>query len=72
LALSEAEYLEWHNMLSWIDKRKDYGEIRQIGLVPMRQRVYVVVFVDHKIKRRIISLRKANLRECERYEQEIN
>jgi len=72
LSLAEAERLNWVDMLSWVDDRKDYKEIRQIGLVPMKQRLYVVVFVDKKTERRIISLRKANLREYERYEQEIN
>lgn len=72
LSLAEAENLDWADMLSWVDDRQDYGEVRQIGLVPMKQRLYVVVFVDKKTERRIISLRKANLRECERYEQEIN
>ncbi len=72
LSLVEAKDLEWAYMLSWVDDRQDYGEVRQIGLVTMKQRLYVVVFVDKKTERRIISLRKANLRECERYEQEIN
>lgn len=72
LSLAEAKDLDWADMLSWVDNRQDYGEVRQIGLVPMKQRLYVVVFVDKKTERRIISLRKANLRECERYEQEIN
>lgn len=72
LSLAEAERLDWVDMLSWVDDRQDYKEVRQIGLVPMKQRLYVVVFVDKKTERRIISLRKANLRECERYEQETN
>lgn len=72
LSLVDASELDWANMLSWVDDRQDYGEVRQIGLVPMKQRLYVVVFVDKKTERRIISLRKANLRECERYEQEVN
>lgn len=38
----------------------------------MNQRLYVVVFVDKKTERRIISLRKANNREYERYEQETD
>jgi uncharacterized DUF497 family protein len=58
--------------LIWVDSRRDYGEIRQIGLVPINQRLYVVVFVDKKTERRIISLRKANNREYERYEQETD
>lgn len=72
LSLAEATNLEWDDALSWIDDRRDYGEIRQIALVPMKQRLYVVVFTDKKTERRIISLRKANRREYDRYEQETN
>jgi uncharacterized DUF497 family protein len=72
LTLADAANLDWMAALIWIDNRQDYGEIRQIGLVLMNQRLYVVVFVDKKTERRIISLRKANNREYERYEQETN
>ncbi len=72
LSLADAANLDWMAALIWIDNRRDYGEIRQIGLVPMNQRLYVVVFVDKKTERRIISLRKANNREYERYEQETD
>jgi len=72
LSLADAANLDWMAALIWIDNRQDYGEIRQIGLVLMNQRLYVVVFVDKKTERRIISLRKANNREYERYEQETN
>ena len=71
LSLADAAKLDWMAALIWVDSRRDYGEIRQIGLVPINQRLYVVVFVDKKTERRIISLRKANNREYERYEQEI-
>ncbi len=36
LSLSQAEYLMWDEALSWIDMRRDYGEIRMIALVPMK------------------------------------
>ena len=72
LSLANAANLDWKAALIWVDNRQDYGEIRQIGLVPMNQRLYVVVFVDKKTERRIISLRKANNREYERYEQETD
>ena len=72
LSLADAAKLDWMAALIWIDNRQDYGEIRQIGLVPMNQRLYVVVFVDKKTERRIISLRKANNKEYERYEQETD
>ena len=72
LSLADAAKLDWMAALIWVDSRRDYGEIRQIGLVPMNQRLYVVVFVDKKTERRIISLRKANNREYERYEKETD
>ena len=72
LSLADAAKLDWMAALIWIDNRQDYGEIRQIGLVPINQRLYVVVFVDKKTERRIISLRKANNKEYERYEQETD
>ena len=69
---SEAKFLNWSDALSWIDNRKDYGEIRSVTLAPMKHRLYCVVYVDTKISRRIISLRKANNREIDRYEEETN
>ena len=72
LSLADAAKLDWMAALIWVDSRRDYGEIRQIGLVPINQRLYVVVFVDKKTERRIISLRKANNREYERYEKETD
>ncbi len=70
--LSVAQLLDWDDALSWIDARKDYGETRIISLVPMKQRLYCVVYVDNKFTRRVISLRKANNREINRYEKENN
>jgi uncharacterized DUF497 family protein len=34
--LSRARLLDWEDALSWIDARKDYGEIRHISLVPFK------------------------------------
>ena len=70
--LSLARLLDGEDALSWIDARKDYGEIRHISLVPLKQRLYCVVYVDNKFTRRVISLRKANNREINRYEKENN
>lgn len=72
VSLAEAAFLEWNNALIWPDQRRDYGEDRHVALVPMNQRLYFVAFVDRKIVRRIISLRKANKREFDHYEQETN
>ena len=72
LSLKEATYLDWDEALNWVDDRNDYGEIRWVALVPMQERLYCVVYVNLKQSRRIISLRKANLREIHKYEEEIN
>ena len=69
---SDAKLLDWNAAYSWVDQRKDYGEERCIALIPNNQRVYCVVYVESKIAIRIISLRKANTREVNRYEKENN
>lgn len=51
------------------DERKDYGEPRFIGLGYINRRLLSVVFTERKPNKiRIISLRKANLREVQAYE----
>jgi len=40
------------------------------GLALMNDRLYSIVYVDRGTRRRIISLRKANRREVERYASE--
>jgi len=72
LSLAEARLLEWDTALEWIDSRKNYGEERRIALAPMKQRLYYVVYVELKIGIRVISLRKANIREVKKYEKENN
>ena len=71
LALSDADGLEWDAALLWPDQRRDYQEARMVGLVPVGARLFCVVFVDRPAdaptERRIISLRKANKREVQRY-----
>jgi uncharacterized DUF497 family protein len=72
ISLTEAAFIDWDSTLIWQDIRRDYGEIRMIALAPIGERLYCVVYVDHEDDRRIISLRKANQREFDYYEQEIN
>lgn len=64
--------MDWDAALLWQDMRHDYGETRMVALGPIGERLYCVVFVDRETDRRIISLRKANQREFDYYEQEIN
>lgn len=72
LPLSDAKLLDWDSAISYIDSRKNYGEERCVALALMKQRLHCVVYVELKIGKRIISLRKANTREVERYEKENN
>lgn len=69
ISLAEAAKLDWDDALVLQDERREYGEARLVALAPMAERLWVVVFTDRPEGRRVISLRKANLREYRRYEQ---
>lgn len=58
-------------MLTLQDDRHDYGETRWIGLGTIQGRVVVVYTEREPEVIRIISARKANKRESQRYEQAI-
>ena len=49
------------------DDRRDYGETRIITIGHLRGRMVVVVWTQRGVDRHIISMRKANERETERY-----
>lgn len=72
VSLTEAAFIDWEAALIWQDMRHDYGEPRMIALAPINERLYCVVYVDREDNRRIISLRKANQREFDYYEQKID
>lgn len=72
VSLTNATRIDWDMALTWQDTRRDYGETRMIALAPIDERLYCVVYVDRGNDRRIISLRKANQREFDFYEQETN
>jgi uncharacterized DUF497 family protein len=67
VSLADAALIEWTTAVTWQDVRNDYQEPRMIGLGYIKDRLFCVVFVDRVDNRRIISLRKANLREVNRY-----
>ena len=56
-------------VLERIDDRANYGELRYIGIAPLENRLYVVVYTERGNVTRVISLRKANEREVRRYER---
>jgi len=71
LSLDLAEQLDWATALIWEDKRNDYGERRYCVLGFIEDRMHSVVFTSRNGKPRVISLRKANKREVNRYEKAI-
>ena len=60
---------DWSKALIGEDKRKDYGEVRLMAYVPIRERLHVAIYVQQPRVRRIISLRKANAKERKLYEK---
>jgi uncharacterized DUF497 family protein len=67
--LSLAASLDWSEMMSRPDTRRDYGELRELGFVPVDGRLYTVVFTQRGDVFRVISLRKSSNREMDHYEQ---
>ena len=69
ISLAEAENFEWGSAISWPDIRRDYGEARMAALGYIDVRLYFMAFVNRDGIIRVISLRKANKREINRYAQ---
>ena len=57
--------------LTTVDKRKDYGEVRKITIGRIGKSICVVVYTEHNETKRIISARKANVRERRKYDEFI-
>ena len=66
-SLADAQLLDWEEALTCPDERVDCGEPRMAALAPMGDRLFYVAFVDRASTRRVISLRKANKRELNKY-----
>lgn len=66
VSLTAAAAIEWDGALSWKDERQAYGEERMCAIAYIGDRLYYM-YVDRDQARRVISLRKANLREIKRY-----
>ena len=59
--------LEWAGTTTEPDERFDYGEHRLIATGMIGDRLHVVIYTERNGLRRIISLRKANSREFDRW-----
>lgn len=67
VAMADVLGFEWETAQVRKDDRKAYAEHRYEALGLIEDRLYVLVFCHRSEKIRIISLRKANLRERSRY-----
>lgn len=70
ISLAQAADLDWDACLERIDDRENYGEIRYVGIAPLADRLYVVVYTERGAVTRIISLREATQREYDYYVRE--
>ena len=66
------EDFDWSMALLMADDRKDYGERRFIAMLFLDERLHVVIYAERGQVRRIISARKANVREARFYEKEVD
>lgn len=69
LSFEQVIDLDWDNAIVMNDNRKGYGEHRFVALTEMNERIYSVCFTYRNGKTRIISFRKANRREQEKYRE---
>ena len=72
ISLAAAAGFDWDGVLVRPDLRRDYGELREIGLGMLGERLHCVVFTRRAAAHRIISLRKANKREARSYAESQN
>lgn len=70
ISLEAAQALDWSRALTSQDRRHDYGELRYVTIAPIEDRLHVLVWTKRDCMVRPISLRKANKREADYYEQD--
>lgn len=68
ISFEQAAEFEWASALIVEDLRRLYGEQRFQALGFIDKRLHMLVFTPRARKAHVISLRKANKREVERYE----
>jgi uncharacterized DUF497 family protein len=69
LSLTLVLQLDWETLLVFPDLRHHYGEDRFMGYGKIGGRLHCVIYTVRAGTVRVISLRKANLREVFRYGQ---
>ena len=67
LAFDSARDFDFVNALVAVDRRREYGETRYIAFGMLGTRLHVLCFAEAQDGIRVISFRKANIREMRRY-----
>jgi uncharacterized protein len=67
LSFDAAKAFDFETALIEIDTRVEYGEVRYVALGKLDDRLHVLCFTETEVGIRVISFRKANLREVNRY-----
>ncbi|MEB3191966.1 MAG: BrnT family toxin [Snowella sp.] len=67
LSFEEVAQFDFETALFLIDNRQNYGETRYIAVGYLEKRLHILCFTETLTGIRIISFRKANLREVKKY-----
>ena len=67
LSFERAVEFDFDTAVADIDERHDYGETRIVAIGHLDDRLHVLCFVETDTGIRVVSFRKANLREVSRY-----
>ncbi|AOJ05047.1 MULTISPECIES: BrnT family toxin [Burkholderia] len=67
VSLAFAAQLDWADVLSYVDARRDYDEVREVGFGVIGDRFYCMMFKQRRDSMHIISIRKANKWEAKSY-----
>ena len=71
LDFDDAIYVFAGETINFIDDRRDYGERRWLTFGKLRGRMVVIVWTDRFQSRHVISMRKANGREQEKFGRQL-
>lgn len=67
LSFDSAADFDFEGALYAVDERREYGEVRYIAIGMLGVRLHVLCFAETADGIRVISFRKANVREVKRY-----
>jgi uncharacterized protein len=70
LSFERATDFDFETAVYSLDQRHEYGEDRIVALGYLDGRLYVMCFVETETGIRVISFRRANLREVKKYEKQ--